>query len=195
MADDRTGHVLDVLSLITAGAALLLTLHFQYWQAASLQLAIGQQVFLNARPRIGLQCSIFNAGARAGTIVSGTATLDDEPFQLVMTSDKIETWVITAQGKRKDVAETEMTYFPSIVVAPRGSYAGMLWFVSTKTPPVTFGRKVYTLTVKLFDGLRVDPDVTETISLRLSQEDVDAISAPDNAPFDIPVFRSVMNRP
>lgn len=179
-------HFLEGVAIVVSGAALGLTLYFQYWQEASLQVGVGQVVLLNAKPRMGLLLSVYNSGAKAGNVLSGKLSWEGFDLPSTMVSPQLETWRFTSEGKRKAVAETVFSYIPPTTIPPHGSQSLIFWFVGeTKDRFYTAGD--HSLALTLYDGVQIAPVATTSFTLHLEHKDVSDIYDPENATVEIPI--------
>jgi len=172
-------YTIDSLALGVSIIALSLTLYFQQFQGPKLELGIGQDVFINNLPRVGLLCNISNLGARPGAVVRGE--LDWTPshrLHLNMISPQTEAWKITSEAHRQVATETTFSPVPPIAIQPHSSQAVMFWF-SGDVPPGIFTAGEHNPVLLLYDGISSEPIARRKFQIMLQPQDVVNISNPD----------------
>jgi hypothetical protein len=87
---DRTARGLAALSLVVSA----ITFYFAYWRPACLRVGIGPQIFIAAKPRIGVLTTLVNDGAHEVIITSGKLQLDNSRFTVSLTTSALqsESW-------------------------------------------------------------------------------------------------------
>ncbi len=187
MPNNEQKTILSVVSILLSLCALVFTLYFQFLLGPKLQIAIGQDIFLNAKPRIGVLCGIYNSGARAGTIVRGSLKVDGTEMHLGLTSPQFESWTITSKGNRETAEKMTYSYFRPVVVEPRTSRAVTLWFIRAAGDSF-FARGEHTCELSLYDGVRSDPVARKIFRFQLEPQQVANIERYDAAEFPVRIL-------
>jgi len=192
MSTDRLKYTIDGLALIVSIFAAALTLHYQYFQEPKLELGIGQDVFLNSLPRVGLSCNISNSAARPGAVIRGE--LDWTPshrLHLNMISPQTESWRITSEAQRRVATEATFSPVPPIAIQAHSSQAVMLWF-SGDVPPGAVTAGEHNPEVLLYDGIRSEPVARRKFQIVLQPQDIANISNPAFNGADIVIRRAAL---
>jgi hypothetical protein len=195
MATDRLKYVIDGSALLVSIAAVCFTLYYQHLQKPQLELGIGQDVFLNGLPRVGLLCNISNSGAKPGTIIRGELNwTPTHRLYLNMISPQFESWSITRKADRQVATGTTYSPLPPIVIQPRSSQAVVLWFTGD-VPPGIFTAGEQNPEVLLYDGIHSEPVAKRKFQLVLQPKDIADISNPDFQGTEIPIRRTTLYPP
>lgn len=176
-----------IVSVIVSVGSLLATFYFQYWQGPNLEVGVAQVVLLNSWPRVGLLCSVYNSGARAGTIVRGSLHWGSATLDLAMSSPSFETWKFTLKGTRETAEETTFSYFRPVVIEPHASRAVVLWFAGD-VPKRLFATGDHAVEVTFYDGAHTNPVAQKSLRIHLEESDIQHIYAHETAEFPIRII-------
>jgi hypothetical protein len=118
-----------IVSICSAGFAWG-TFYYGQLRSAHLVATVGNYIYLEGRPRLGVPVSFYNEGALTGVINSGNLTLSDGAnkfyFRLSLVSTAPEKW--TTDGNKITPMPAPFSLFSQVAVKGKDTTDGVFWY-------------------------------------------------------------------
>lgn len=156
----------------------------EYRKKPTLTIALGRDVFLAAKPYVGVMVSVNNSGAQTGVVARGSMLFDAHTLELVMMSPQTESWTY---GPKRDEIPMRFSYFAPIMIGKAASISSVLWFQRDmgSTRLFTAGRHV--LELRLYSDVGAESVAEKRFEISLTDHDVAFLYRKGNEATQLPV--------
>lgn len=171
---DRIARGLAVFSLIVS----VITFYFAYWRPACLRVGIGPQIFVAAKPRIGVLATLVNDGAHEVIVTTGRLQLDNSQFTLPLTTSALqsESWEYDTEGNQQKSISVRYSFFTPFAVKSHDQASASLWFVATDSFLLSAGKHIAVMVLEEANG----QSISVQFEIELRQSDVTALYVKKN---------------
>jgi hypothetical protein len=167
--NDRIARVLGALGFLLS----IFTFYFAFWRPPCLQIGIGPQIFIAAKPRVGVLTTLVNDGAHEVIITSGKLQLDNSRFTLPLTISALqsESWEYDIEGNHQNPTSVRYSFFTPFAIKPHDQASASLWFVSIDGFPLNAGKHTAVMVLEEANG----QSISLQFEIELKQPDLTAL--------------------